>query len=132
MPKIKIFVVFLILGMIGYWVYTTQFAAKEKDDVLQQLISSPYAQGKLKDCLKVVNIQSADDVSYYVSDEGILTVNYGEKKFSIPSAQLDQTTIDNLKLLGLEVLRSKKTGKIIVTYKGEEIKRWVIINGTSQ
>lgn len=129
MTRAKLLFLVLAVGLLAMWVYKEKIEPTHRDYVLQNILESPYAQGKINDFLNEYKIESADDVAYYVDENDILYVQYGNQEFELPLVQLTKDMAEKLKAVGLEVFKNKKTGKIIVKYKGEEVKQWIIKDG---
>lgn len=129
MTRAKLLFLVLAVGLLAMWVYKEKIEPTHRDYVLQNILESPYAQGEINDFLNEYKIESADDVAYYVDENDILYVQYGNQEFELPLVQLTNDMAEKLKAVGLEVFKNKKTGKIIVKYKGEEVKQWIIKDG---
>lgn len=70
-----------------------------------------------------INFRGFDSIGYIPIDDTRVRIFFGDLQFEMKKEDFEnEQLMENLKAIGFEIVRSKKTGKIVVKYKGEPVK----------
>lgn len=108
-------------GIFGYYYVTT----RQDYTVINYITKMQVRPNKFIDYGKDINVSSANDLGYILSD-GKIILSYGEQIIEIQKDSLkSQEFVDKLAYIGIVVKQHGDQYKI--TYWGEEIDEWVNI-----
>lgn len=126
MKFIKVVLTIVALFVIGYQCYLLLGGGigASNEANLKFVQEHMNGRGELVDYHNEIYVRSIDDIKVF-EEKGILTIEFGYLYFEYKVDDfMSEEVLDKLKTIGIEAYKSKE-GKIIVTYKGEEIERWV-------
>lgn len=79
--------------------------------------------GSIMDYAGDINFRGFDSIGYIPIDDTRVRIFFGDLQFEMKKEDFEnEQLMENLKAIGFEIVRSKKTGKIVVKYKGEPVK----------
>lgn len=79
--------------------------------------------GSIMDYAGDINFRGLDSVGYIPIDDTQVRIFFGDLQFDMKKDDFEnEQLMENLKVIGFEIGRNKKTGKIVVKYKGEPVK----------
>ena len=79
--------------------------------------------GSIMDYAGDINFRGLDSVGYIPISDTQVRIFFGDLQFDMKKDDFEnEQLMENLKAIGFEIGRNKKTGKIVVKYKGEPVK----------
>ena len=79
--------------------------------------------GSIMDYAGDINFRGLDSIGYIPIDDTQVRIFFGDLQFDMKKDDFEnEQLMENLKAIGFEIGRNKKTGKIVVKYKGEPVK----------
>lgn len=120
--RILITTVALVLASVTYvYLNTRQNDPMEIVALIKKNINPK--DGSIMDYAGDINFRGFDSIGYIPIDDTRVRIFFGDLQFEMKKEDFEnEQLMENLKTIGFEIVRSKKTGKIVVKYKGEPVK----------
>lgn len=120
--RILITTVALVLASVAYvYLNTRQNDPMEIVALIKKNINPK--DGSIMDYAGDINFRGFDSIGYIPIDDTRVRIFFGDLQFEMKKEDFEnEQLMENLKAIGFEIVRSKKTGKIVVKYKGEPVK----------
>lgn len=120
--RILITTVALVLASVTYvYLNTRQNDPMEIVALIKKNINPK--DGSIMDYAGDINFRGFDSIGYIPIDDTRVHIFFGDLQFEMKKEDFEnEQLMENLKAIGFEIVRSKKTGKIVVKYKGEPVK----------
>jgi len=120
--RILITTVALVLASVTYvYLNTRQNDPMEIVALIKKNINPK--DGSIMDYAGDINFRGFDSIGYIPIDDTRVRIFFGDLQFEMKKEDFEnEQLMENLKAIGFEIVRSKKTGKIVVKYKGEPVK----------
>ena len=120
--RILITTIALVLASVTYvYLNTRQNDPMEIVALIKKNINPK--DGSIMDYAGDINFRGYDSIGYIPIDDTRVRIFFGDLQFEMKKEDFEnEQLMENLKAIGFEIVRSKKTGKIVVKYKGEPVK----------
>lgn len=120
--RILITTIALVLASVTYvYLNTRQNDPMEIVALIKKNINPK--DGSIMDYAGDINFRGFDSIGYIPIDDTRVRIFFGDLQFEMKKEDFEnEQLMENLKAIGFEIVRSKKTGKIVVKYKGESVK----------
>lgn len=120
--RILITTIALVLASVTYvYLNTRQNDPMEIVALIKKNINPK--DGSIMDYAGDINFRGFDSIGYIPIDDTRVRIFFGDLQFEMRKEDFEnEQLMENLKAIGFEIVRSKKTGKIVVKYKGEPVK----------
>lgn len=120
--RILITTIALVLASVTYvYLNTRQNDPMEIVALIKKNINPK--DGSIMDYAGDINFRGFDSIGYIPIDNTRVRIFFGDLQFEMKKEDFEnEQLMENLKAIGFEIVRSKKTGKIVVKYKGEPVK----------
>lgn len=120
--RILITTIALVLASVTYvYLNTRQNNPMEIVALIKKNINPK--DGSIMDYAGDINFRGFDSIGYIPIDDTRVRIFFGDLQFEMKKEDFEnEQLMENLKAIGFEIVRSKKTGKIVVKYKGEPVK----------
>ena len=120
--RILITTIALVLASVTYvYLNTRQNDPMEIVALIKKNINPK--DGSIMDYAGDINFRGFDSIGYIPIDDTRVRIFFGDLQFEMKKKDFEnEQLMENLKAIGFEIVRSKKTGKIVVKYKGEPVK----------
>lgn len=120
--RILITTIALVLASITYvYLNTRQNDPMEIVALIKKNINPK--DGSIMDYAGDINFRGFDSIGYIPIDDTRVRIFFGDLQFEMKKEDFEnEQLMENLKAIGFEIVRNKKTGKIVVKYKGEPVK----------
>ena len=120
--RILITTIALVLASVTYvYLNTRQNDPMEIVALIKKNINPK--DGSIMDYAGDINFRGFDSIGYIPIDDTRVRIFFGDLQFEMKKEDFEnEQLMENLKAIGFEIVRSKKTGKIVVKYKGEPVK----------
>lgn len=120
--RILITTIALVLASVTYVYLNTRQNDPMEIVVLIKKNINP-KDGSIMDYAGDINFRGFDSIGYIPIDDTRVRIFFGDLQFEMKKEDFEnEQLMENLKAIGFEIVRSKKTGKIVVKYKGEPVK----------
>lgn len=123
--KVVLFPFVLLLIVLAYWYFTQYVSISSTNKNIEFIREHFNAKGELIDYQNELNVKSMDDIKLFVKDNKV-QIDFGNVKLKWTAAQF--VAAENIKALEsiyITAYKDKKTNRLRVYYKGQEIQRWV-------
>lgn len=120
--RILVTTIALVLASVTYvYLNTRQNDPMEIVALIKKNINPK--DGSIMDYAGDINFRGFDSIGYIPIDDTRVRIFFGDLQFEMKKEDFEnEQLMENLKAIGFEIVRSKKTGKIVVKYKGEPVK----------
>ena len=120
--RILVTTIALVLASVTYvYLNTRQNDPMEIVALIKKNINPK--DGSIMDYAGDINFRGFDSIGYIPVDDTRVRIFFGDLQFEMKKEDFEnEQLMENLKAIGFEIVRSKKTGKIVVKYKGEPVK----------
>lgn len=120
--RILVTTIALVLASVTYvYLNTRQNDPMEIVALIKKNINPK--DGSIMDYAGDINFRGFDSIGYIPIDDTRVRIFFGDLQFEMKKEDFEnEQLMENLKAIGFEIVRSKKTVKIVVKYKGEPVK----------
>lgn len=114
-------IMLVLVGMTYVYLNTRQNDPMEVVALIKKNINPK--DGSIMDYAGDINFRGFDSVGYAPIDDTGVRIFFGDLQFDMKKKDFEnEKLMENLKVIGFEIGRSKKTGRVVVKYKGEPVK----------